>query len=98
MQTISFEMPYGSVVLKTTNKFIRVFRCQKGSLMFTDMTCPHRGGPLTHGIENEEFIVCPWHKQKTKKCRIQSLDIPYVENGKTILIGIQGVERFIKET
>lgn len=84
-----------SVIIKTTNKYVRVIQCKDKGLKFADMTCSHRGGPLTHGIECEESIICPWHKKKTKKCRIRYLDIPYVESGKTVFVGIQGFERLI---
>jgi nitrite reductase/ring-hydroxylating ferredoxin subunit len=31
------------------------------SIALIDMTCPHRGGPLTHGTCDADRVVCPWH-------------------------------------
>lgn len=63
--------------------------------MFRDMTCQHRGGPLTHGIEDNESLTCPWHGKKTKKCRLRYLDIAFVENANTVWVGLQDFERLI---
>jgi hypothetical protein len=96
MQIISFEMPLSGIIIKTANKYIQVVRGLRGEINFTDMTCLHRGGPLTHGVEENEFIICPWHSQKTKKCSIKYLDVPYVINGETLFVSLPGIERLIK--
>ncbi|WP_162149746.1 Rieske (2Fe-2S) protein [Chania multitudinisentens] len=83
-------------MLKTTNKYIHVSKNQEGKLEFKDMSCWHRGGPLSHGIVDNEFIICPWHHHKTKKCRIRYLDLPYVENGNVVFVGLKNFERIIR--
>ncbi|MEB0221902.1 Rieske (2Fe-2S) protein, partial [Pseudomonas sp. AB12(2023)] len=96
MQLIAFDRSNSVTVIKTALKYIQMLRGEEGEIKFKDMTCQHRGGPLTHGLEDDNWVTCPWHGRKTRKCHIRYLDIPYVENRKTVWVGLQDFERLIK--
>lgn len=96
MPTIAFDQSICGAVIKTVEKYIKVVRDESGDLRFKDMTCAHRGGPLSHGTEDADAITCPWHGKKTKKCRINYLDLAYVENKKFIWVGLHDFERIIR--
>jgi len=95
MQLIAFDFMDKSILIKTADKYIQMFHDDAGEPHFRDMTCKHRGGPLSHGIEEKGAIKCPWHGQKTKVCKIHYLEIPYVENRKEILLGVENFERLV---
>lgn len=40
---------------------IAVFRLRNGSLRALDAVCPHRGGPLSDGIADDQVVICPLH-------------------------------------
>lgn len=68
----------------------------KNKIKFEDMTCPHRGGPLTHGDQNEDSLICPWHKKKKRRCEIELYSMPYIINNKEVMIFVSEFERLIK--
>lgn len=95
MQLIAFDRSQTPPVIKAAGKYIQMQRDENGQIKFKDMTCQHRGGPLTHGTEDNESVICPWHGKKTKKCRILYLNIAFVENASTLWVGLQDFERLI---
>lgn len=95
MQLIAFDQSQTLPVIKTVSKYIQMQRDKNGQIQFKDMTCQHRGGPLTHGVEDNDSVTCPWHGKKTKKCRIYYLDIAFVESVNTVWVGLQEFERLI---
>jgi nitrite reductase/ring-hydroxylating ferredoxin subunit len=57
-----------------------------GQVTLFDMTCPHRGGPLTHGFyTNEDRIVCPWHGSRCNREKIERRTQPAIRNGDSVL-------------
>ncbi|HEY2498371.1 MAG TPA: Rieske 2Fe-2S domain-containing protein [Candidatus Angelobacter sp.] len=56
-----------------------------GTITLKDMTCPHRGGPLTHGVYVGNQIVCPWHGSRCNRQKIERRTQPAIRNGDSIL-------------
>lgn len=83
------------MILKTKHKFYLITH-SKNKIKFEDMTCPHRGGPLTHGEISEDILICPWHKKKKRRCKIELYSMPYIINKKEIMIFVSEFERIIK--
>jgi len=58
--------------------------------------CPHRGGPLHLGSLDEslEFIVCPWHHNKTRVTALAGRSLPTVRRGSdvTVVVGVEAGE------
>lgn len=50
-----------------------------------NMTCPHRGGPLTHAEDSGEYLICPWHKRKTKRINLEKMRMPVVTIDNNVL-------------
>jgi nitrite reductase (NADH) small subunit len=40
---------------------VAVFRLRDGSVRAIDAVCPHRGGPLSDGIADDQVVICPLH-------------------------------------
>lgn len=40
---------------------IAVYRMRDGSLRAIGAVCPHRGGPLSDGLADDDIVVCPLH-------------------------------------
>lgn len=40
---------------------IAVYRMRDGSLRALGAVCPHRGGPLSDGLADDDIVVCPLH-------------------------------------
>lgn len=50
-----------------------------------DMTCPHRGGPLTHGSCDGEFIICPWHRGRLKRQKLERSTVPVIKTARQVI-------------
>lgn len=61
----------------TTNGFFRIIHNDK-NVALINMTCPHRGGPLTHAEEEKDYLICPWHKKKCKKIKLVENFLPVI--------------------
>ncbi|KAB7610064.1 nitrite reductase small subunit NirD [Amylibacter sp. SFDW26] len=48
-------------VVKTPQGCIAVFRTATNKVYAIDDKCPHKGGPLSNGIQHDESITCPLH-------------------------------------
>lgn len=48
-------------LVKTTQGCIAVFRTSSNKIFAIDDKCPHKGGPLSNGIQHGESITCPLH-------------------------------------
>ncbi len=48
-------------VVKTANGCIAIFRTAANKIYAIDDKCPHKGGPLSNGIQHAEAITCPLH-------------------------------------
>jgi NAD(P)H-dependent nitrite reductase small subunit len=58
------EIPPGSgKLVEVEGKRIAVFKVG-GRYYATDDTCPHRGGPLSEGVLQDDVVTCPWHGSK----------------------------------
>jgi len=51
----------GARVVKTENGCIAVFRTAMDRVYALDDKCPHKGGPLSNGIQHGESVTCPLH-------------------------------------
>ena len=58
--------------------------------------CPHRGGPLHLGAVDSsgEFVVCPWHHNKTRVTHLIAKGLPTVRGGDhvSVVVGTGGEE------
>ena len=68
------ELPAG---FATKTQFFKV-ELREGDVSLIDMTCPHRGGPLTHGTCDAERIVCPWHGGRISKQKLERRTQPTI--------------------
>ncbi|MBV1865734.1 MAG: nitrite reductase small subunit NirD [Rhodobacteraceae bacterium] len=48
-------------LVKTHGGCIAVFRTASDKIFALDDKCPHKGGPLSNGIQHDESITCPLH-------------------------------------
>ncbi len=48
-------------LVKTNHGCIAVFRNADDKIFAIDDKCPHKGGPLSNGIQHGESITCPLH-------------------------------------
>jgi nitrite reductase (NADH) small subunit len=48
-------------LVKTAHGCIAVFRTSNNKIFAIDDKCPHKGGPLSNGIQHDESITCPLH-------------------------------------
>jgi nitrite reductase/ring-hydroxylating ferredoxin subunit len=50
-----------------------------------DLTCPHRGGPLTHGSCDGDRIVCPWHGGRISRRKLEQRTYPTIRTSNQIM-------------
>ncbi|WP_428240314.1 Rieske 2Fe-2S domain-containing protein [Gynuella sp.] len=96
MQTITFNVTDMPLVIRTLDRFVLARLSRQSQPVFIDMTCPHRGGPLTHGKYEGESVLCPWHGNATRLCRLQRLDLPVASHGDRISVEIEGFIGFTR--
>lgn len=96
MYIITIEQKELPVLLKTSEKFLNVIRADSGEISIVDMTCRHRGGPLTHGVIENGEITCPWHGFKTKQCKLKKATIAFIADNKNITLFINEFERIVR--
>jgi nitrite reductase (NADH) small subunit len=48
-------------IVKTQHGCIAVFRTASDKIFAIDDKCPHKGGPLSNGIQHGDSITCPLH-------------------------------------
>ncbi|MBI5197366.1 MAG: nitrite reductase small subunit NirD [Nitrospirae bacterium] len=59
------EVPRGEGrIIHVGDRVIALFHPDSGVLRAIDNACPHRGGPLAHGILAGESVICPLHGWK----------------------------------
>jgi nitrite reductase/ring-hydroxylating ferredoxin subunit len=63
--------------LATKTQFFKVEH-REGSVSLIDMTCPHRGGPLTHGTCDADRVVCPWHGGRMSRQKLEKRTQPTI--------------------
>ena len=68
------DLPAG---FATKTRFFKIER-RAGAVVLIDMTCPHRGGPLTHGTCDAERIVCPWHGTRLSRRKMEQRTQPTI--------------------
>jgi len=51
----------GARLVKTAHGCIAVFRTADDKIFALDDRCPHKGGPLSNGIQHGEAVTCPLH-------------------------------------
>ncbi|NMZ44238.1 Rieske 2Fe-2S domain-containing protein [Pseudomonas oryzihabitans] len=95
MLITAFDLSARPLLIKTSEKYIQITQSSLGEIHMRDMTCSHRGGPLTHGVEVNGVITCPWHRLRTEACKLKTLAIPYVRHRNYLWIGLDTFERVI---
>lgn len=59
------EIPRGEGrIFHVGTRVIALFHLENGVICAVDNACPHRGGPLAHGILTGETVICPLHGWK----------------------------------
>lgn len=53
--------PQGARVVKTALGCVAIFRNAEDELFAIDDRCPHKGGPLSNGIQHGRSVTCPLH-------------------------------------
>lgn len=53
--------PRGARLVKTAFGCVAVFRTADDQVFALDDKCPHKGGPLSNGIQHGEAVTCPLH-------------------------------------
>ena len=53
--------PRGARLVKTDFGCIAIFRTADDQVFALDDKCPHKGGPLSNGIQHGEAVTCPLH-------------------------------------
>jgi nitrite reductase (NADH) small subunit len=90
------ELPPGSAKsVEVQGRAVALYNLD-GTVVATDNTCPHRGGPLGEGDLEGEIITCPWHNfqydVKTGRCLTNAaLSLachPVRLDGKSILVQV----------
>jgi len=51
----------GARLVKTASGCIAIFRTAQDKVFALDDKCPHKGGPLSNGIQHGEAVTCPLH-------------------------------------
>ncbi|MBB5514177.1 nitrite reductase (NADH) small subunit [Rubricella aquisinus] len=51
----------GARVVKTPLGCVAVFRTAQDEVFAIDDRCPHKGGPLSNGIQHGRSVTCPLH-------------------------------------
>ena len=54
----------GARMLKTHLGCVAVFRTADDQVFALDDRCPHKGGPLSQGIQHGQSVTCPLHNWK----------------------------------
>ena len=68
------QLPAG---FATKTGFFKIERRADGVTLI-DMTCPHRGGPLTHGTCDGDRVVCPWHGGRHNRRKLEKRTQPTI--------------------
>ena len=68
------DLPAG---FATRTRFFKIER-RENSVELIDMTCAHRGGPLTHGTCDADRIVCPWHHGRISRRKLEQRTQPTI--------------------
>ena len=81
-------------LVKTHFGCIAVFRTTKDEVFALDDKCPHKGGPLSQGIQHGSSVTCPLHNwvfdlntgqaQGADEGSVQTYRV-HVENGRILL-------------
>ncbi|MEO7732010.1 MAG: Rieske 2Fe-2S domain-containing protein [Kofleriaceae bacterium] len=75
------ELPAG---FATKTRYFKIDR-RPDHMALIDMTCPHRGGPLTHGTCEGERVVCPWHTGKISRRKLEQRTQPAITNADLVM-------------
>ncbi|MCJ7871917.1 nitrite reductase small subunit NirD [Marinovum sp. 2_MG-2023] len=51
----------GARVIKTPVGCVALFRTSETEVFAASDRCPHKGGPLSHGIVHGQSVTCPLH-------------------------------------
>jgi nitrite reductase/ring-hydroxylating ferredoxin subunit len=84
MPIVKFKVDDLPAGFSTTAAFYAIQQ-RTGKITLADMTCPHRGGPLTHGSYDGKQIVCPWHGSRCNREKIERRTQPSIRNGDSVL-------------
>lgn len=76
------DLPAGFV---TKTHFFKIEH-QAEAISLIDMTCPHRGGPLTHGTSRDpQHVVCPWHGGRINRCKLEQRTQPTITTSDRVM-------------
>jgi hypothetical protein len=95
MQTIKFKKDKLPLVIRTQNKYLKASLSDVGEIVFTDMTCAHRGAPLSHGEVVGKYIVCPWHKRKAEVCKLKTVELAYRLNDDEFSVDVPEFQQIV---
>lgn len=75
------DLPAG---FSTDTGYFKIDR-RDDAVSLLDMTCPHRGGPLTHGTCEGDRVVCPWHGGRIPLRRLAQRTFPTIKTTDQIM-------------
>lgn len=79
------DLPAG---FATETHYFKVER-RTGSIALIDMTCPHRGGPLTHGTCDGGRVVCPWHEGRITRRKLEQRTHPTISTPDRVMFVLE---------
>lgn len=83
------ELPSG---FSTATKFFKIEQAGAAVTLY-DMTCKHRGGPLTHGRCAGKHIVCPWHDTRVARQSVERRAQPSITTPQVVMFVVSEAPR-----
>ncbi|WP_119343685.1 Rieske 2Fe-2S domain-containing protein [Facilibium subflavum] len=79
MKIAKIDLDKNNMLIVDDKKYFVLHKPKDNTVKLVPANCPHRGGPLQYGVYNEaERVICPWHENKYKPCRLAKNKLPYV--------------------
>jgi nitrite reductase/ring-hydroxylating ferredoxin subunit len=84
MPIVTFSRDALPAGFATKTHFFKIEQ-RAGSIALIDMTCPHRGGPLTHGTCDGGRVVCPWHGGRISRRKLEQRTYPTITTADRVM-------------